>query len=312
MSTPILEAEGLVKSYGGRRVVDELALVCHRGSVLGLLGPNGAGKTTTLRMLYGFIEPEAGTIRYDGRDFREHRSDVKRLIGVTTQEDTVDYDFSVEQNLRVYAGYFRPRVEDVDRRVAELLDRFELTEYRRQSPRELSGGFKRRLMIARSIVHRPSVLFLDEPTTGLDPRARVDVWELIDAMRSEGMAIILTTHYMDEAERLSDDLLVMSRGKQIARGAPSEIVGQLVGDHVVVVPPSEPRRDEIAAWAEQTTRSSPRSVLGELHVAVAADQLAKFTERFRDVRFSVRAPNLDDLFLALSVPEVPSEQEAAQ
>ena len=175
---PLLEAEGLVKSYGGRPVVDDLSLRCPARSVLGLLGPNGAGKTTTLRLLYGFIRPEAGSIRYRGEDFATQRSALKRGIGVCTQDDTLDYDFTVAQNLYVYAGYFRPTVRDLRGRVRELLDRFDLASYADASPRALSGGFKRRLLIARSIIHRPHVLFLDEPTTGLDPKARVAVWEL--------------------------------------------------------------------------------------------------------------------------------------
>ncbi len=311
MTDPILEAEGLVKRYGGRRVVDDLSLRCPRGSVLGLLGPNGAGKTTTLRMLYGFIDPEAGTIRYDGRDFRRHRTELKRLIGVCTQEDTLDYDFSVEQNLHVYATYFRPPVEGLSARIEELLDRFGLREYADFSPRALSGGFKRRLMIARSVVHRPEILFLDEPTTGLDPRARVDVWELIDAMRLDEMAIILTTHYMDEAERLSDELLVMAQGRAVARGRPGEVVGAVLGDHVLVVPPAEPRRDEITRWAEETLEVHPAAVLGELRIPISTEQLALFTDCFGGCRFTVRPPNLDDLFLALSLEPVHDDAEAS-
>src|SRR5690606_13876445 len=138
--------------------------------------------------------------------------------GVCTQDDTLDGDLTVAQNLRTYAGYFRPRPDDLAGRIEELLERFQLVPYRDQSPETLSGGYKKRLLIARSIVHRPGVLFLDEPTTGLDPRARVDVWELVRAMRAEGMGIILTTHYMDEAERLSDELLVIDAGRSIARG----------------------------------------------------------------------------------------------
>ena len=301
----MLEAQGLVKSYGGRRVVDALDLRCEAGRVLGLLGPNGAGKTTTLRMLYGLIEPEAGSITYEGRDFHTHRTELKRTIGVCTQDDTLDHDFTVRQNLEVYASYFRPRIADPRARAQALLERFRLVEYADHTPVQLSGGYKRRLLIARSVVHEPQILFLDEPTTGLDPKARVELWEDVASMRADGLAVILTTHYMDEAERLSDDLLVISRGRDVAHGSPSEVIGELLGEHVLVVPVDEPRRQEIAEWARGQGVATSR-VLGELRVPLHGPQLTAFTERFGDCRFQLRAPNLDDLFLQLSEP---SDQE---
>jgi lipooligosaccharide transport system ATP-binding protein len=304
-TAPFLRAEGLSKRYGDRLVVDRLDLGCRERSVLGLLGPNGAGKTTTLRMLYGFIDPEAGRIEIDGRDFRTHRSDLKRLLGVCTQEDTLDYDFSVRQNLSVYATYFRPRGSEIDRRVDELLERFDLASYAAQSPHTLSGGFKRRLLIARSIVHRPRILFLDEPTTGLDPKARVDVWELVDGLRTEGLGIVLTTHYMDEAERLSDELLVLSEGRERARGTPAHVLGSLLGDHILVVVASTPGREGILAWIERTLDRTPARVLGEVRVPINAQELAALSAAFPDSRLTVRPPNLDDLFLSLSKDGTP-------
>jgi lipooligosaccharide transport system ATP-binding protein len=208
----MLEARGLIKHLGGRRVVDGVDLVCLPGQIHGLLGPNGAGKTTTLRMLYGFLTPDGGEIRFEGADVREDLEAAKRHIGVCTQDDTFDGDFTVEQNLLVAAEYFRPRPTGLRARVDHLLDRFELRPYARQRPETLSGGYRRRLMLARAIVHSPRLLFLDEPTTGLDPQARVAVWQLVDGLRSDGLAIVLTTHYMDEAERLSDVLTVLARG----------------------------------------------------------------------------------------------------
>jgi lipooligosaccharide transport system ATP-binding protein len=294
-----VQAKGLVKSYGGRRVVDGIDLSCPARSVLGLLGPNGAGKTTALRMLYGFIEPEAGEIHYEGRDFHSERTALKRIIGVCTQDDTLDPDFTVRQNLRVYSLYFRPRIEGIDARVEELLERFDLLGYANHNPEQLSGGYRKRLLIARSIVHRPRILFLDEPTTGLDPKARVELWELIDGMRQSGMAIILTTHYMDEAERLSDDLLVLSRGRTLAQGTPRRVIGSLLGEHVVVVPPDEPRREDIQRWSRER-EVVPALILRELRVPLSPAMLAEFSERFGDARFEVRTPSLDDLFLRLS------------
>jgi lipooligosaccharide transport system ATP-binding protein len=300
MTTAILEARDLTKSYGDRVVVDHLDLSCRRGTVLGLLGPNGAGKTTTLRMLYGFVPPDEGTIYYDGRRFSEHRAEAKRMIGVSTQDDSLDYDFTVAQNLLIYASYFRPRVEDLEGRVAELLDRFELTPYADASPHVLSGGYVRRLLIARSIVHRPSVLFLDEPTTGLDPSARLDVWELIDGMRAEGLGIVLTTHYMDEAERLSDELLVIHEGRNVAHGEPHRVIDSVLGDHVIIVPRAEPAREAIAAWLRDRGAEQVATVLGELRVPVSKEDLAALTARFGEATWQVRPPNLDDLFIALA------------
>ena len=300
MTTAILEARDLTKSYGDRVVVDHLDLCCRRGTVLGLLGPNGAGKTTTLRMLYGFVPPDEGTIFYEGTRFSENRARAKRIIGVSTQHDSLDYDFTVAQNLLIYASYFRPRVEDLKGRVAELLDRFELAPYADASPHVLSGGYVRRLLIARSIVHRPRVLFLDEPTTGLDPSARLDVWELIDGMRAEGLAIVLTTHYMDEAERLSDELLVMHEGRNVVHGEPYRVIDSVLGDHVIIVPRAEPAREAIAAWLRDRGAEEVATVLGELRVPVSKEVLAALTARFGEATWQVRPPNLDDLFIALA------------
>jgi len=300
MTTAILEARGLTKSYGDKVVVDHLDLACRPGMVLGLLGANGAGKTTTLRMLYGFVPPDSGSILYGGKRFDEHRAESKRSIGVSTQDDSLDYDFTVAQNLFVYASYFRPRVDDLRGRVEELLDRFGLSEYADASPSVLSGGFTRRLLIARSIVHRPRVLFLDEPTTGLDPSARLDVWELIDDMRAEGLAIVLTTHYMDEAERLSDELLVVHEGRSVAHGEPHHVIDTVLGDHVIIVPRGEPAREEIATWLRDRGAEQVATVLGELRVPVSKEDLAELTARFTEANWQVRPPNLDDLFIALA------------
>ncbi|MFI5327150.1 MAG: ABC transporter ATP-binding protein, partial [Candidatus Rokuibacteriota bacterium] len=231
----LLDARNLVKHLGGRRVVDGVDLACASSQIVGLLGPNGAGKTTTLRMLYGFLHPDEGRILVDGVELGRDLVRAKRSIGVCTQDDTFDGDFTVEQNLTIAATYFRPRPTDLARRVGELLERFELGPYAGQKPETLSGGYRRRLMIARALVHRPRLLFLDEPTTGLDPQARMGVWDLVAGLRAEGLGIILTTHYMDEAERLSDALTVLAHGRVVARGTAKTVLGDLVGEHVIVV-----------------------------------------------------------------------------
>ncbi len=295
----LLDARNLVKHLGGRRVVDGVDLACERSQIVGLLGPNGAGKTTTLRMLYGFLHPDDGRILVDGVELGRDLVRAKRSIGVCTQDDTFDGDFTVEQNLTIAATYFRPRPTDLARRVAELLERFELGPYARQKPETLSGGYRRRLMIARALVHRPRLLFLDEPTTGLDPQARMGVWDLVDGLRAEGLGIILTTHYMDEAERLSDALTVLARGRVVARGTAKTVLGDLVGEHVIVVEVSQGAA--VVAWLTARGRGEPASVLGAWHVPVSGEELAEFARAFPALRYEVRGPTLDDLFMKLSL-----------
>jgi lipooligosaccharide transport system ATP-binding protein len=299
--TPLLEARHLVKSLGGRRVVDGVDLQCHRGEILGLLGPNGAGKTTTLRMLYGFLRPDEGTVRFDGIDAGADLTRAKRHLGVCTQDDTFDGDFSVEQNLLIAARYFRPGVPALRQRVDELLDRFGLRTYAAMRPDALSGGFKRRLMIARALVHRPRLLFLDEPTTGLDPQARMAVWDLVDSLRAEGLGIVLTTHYMDEAERLSDALTLLAQGRVVAHGTPKVVLGDALGEHVVVVSAATAEAAGVVSWLAGRGLDAPVGVLGDWHVPLRGDALADFARAFPGLRYEVRAPTLDDLFLKLAV-----------
>lgn len=296
-SAPLLEATGLVKNLGGKRVVDGVDLSCARGEVLGLLGPNGAGKTTSLRMCYGFLRPDAGTIRIAGHDLFSEPDLARHALGVCTQDDTYDADFTVRGNLEQTARYYRPRIPDLDKRIAGLLATFGLAEFAERMPDTLSGGYKRRLMIARAVLHRPQVVFLDEPTTGLDPQARVAVWELIAGLRAAGMAVVLTTHYMDEAERLSDRLLVLQGGRIRASGTPRSVLGDVIGEHVVVLPSSG--NEAVLAWLA-ARGAKPASVLASWHIALDAAGLAAFVAAFPDLRYEVRAPTLDDLFLALA------------
>jgi lipooligosaccharide transport system ATP-binding protein len=298
----VLDAVGLVKRFGNQRAVDGVSLRCAAGEVLGLLGANGAGKTTTLRMCYGVLEPDAGAIRIAGIDRVARPDPAARLVGVCTQEETFDTDFSVRDNLARFSRYFRPRPEHLAQRVADLLARFDLARHADAKPDTLSGGYRRRLMIARALVHRPRLLFLDEPTTGLDPQARVAVWELVDQLRREGLAIVLTTHYMDEAERLSDRLLVLREGRVVTEGAPRAVLGDVVGEHVVVLAGRDPGAGEVREWLGRHGLAEPAEVLGTWHIALDGPGLARFSERFAGLRFEVRGPTLDDLFLRLARP----------
>ncbi|MEM6258957.1 MAG: ABC transporter ATP-binding protein [Planctomycetota bacterium] len=298
----LLRTDGLVKHLGGKRVVDGIGMQVQAGEVLGLLGPNGAGKTTTLRMCYGYLRPDEGVITIDGYDLQAEPDAARRRFGVCTQDDTFDADFTVKQNLVQTGRYYRPRPDRLDERIEELLDQFGLREYADASPETLSGGYKRRLMIARAVVHEPKVVFLDEPTTGLDPQARVAVWELVSSLREQGMAVVLTTHYMDEAARLSDRLQVLQNGRVRAQGKADQVLGDVVGEHVVILSNPEPKTTDALAWIESNFNEAvrPSQVLSQWHVPFDAQQLSAFVAAFADLRYEVRPPTLDDLFLALS------------
>jgi lipooligosaccharide transport system ATP-binding protein len=303
-SDVLLEATGLVKSLGGKRVVDGIDLTCRAGEVVGLLGPNGAGKTTTLRMCYGFLRPDAGTIRIAGHDLLAEGDQARRALGVCTQDDTYDSEFTVRGNLVQTGRYYRPPHPDLTRRLDQLIERFGLQPHADQKPEALSGGFKRRLMIARSVVHEPRLVFLDEPTTGLDPHARIAVWELINSLRSEGLGIILTTHYMDEAERLSDRLLILQAGRVRAAGVTKAVLGDVVGEHVVLLPATGPDTMTAIAWFQARGTKSAQ-VLDSWHVPLDAPGLAAFVAAFPSLRYEVRPPTLDDLFLELARDTAP-------
>ena len=221
-----VRARGLRKAYGGIVAVDGVDFTVERGECFGFLGPNGAGKTTTMKMIYGLARVGAGSLEVLGLDVARHRREVKARLGVVPQDDNLDRDLSVGENLLVHAGYFGLSGAAARTRRDELLEFASLADRARSSVRELSGGMRQRLLIARALVNRPELVVLDEPTTGLDPAARRGVWDVLAALRAQGVTFLLTTHYMEEAARLCDRLVIMDRGRIVDSGPPGELTAR--------------------------------------------------------------------------------------
>jgi len=236
----IVEANDLTKKFGDFLAVDGISFSLSRGECLGLLGPNGAGKTSTIRMVYGFSPITSGSLHVFGIDVNSGWREVKSRIGVCQQENNLDPDLSVVQNLRLFARYFdipRPLARD---RADQLLKFIALESKRDEKVTNLSGGMMRRLVLARALINNPDLLILDEPTTGLDPQSRHQVWERLEMLRANGLSILITTHYMDEAARLCDRLIIMDHGQILVEGRPAELIRDHAGEHVVeIVNPGE-------------------------------------------------------------------------
>ena len=243
-----IELRGVKKSFGPITAVDGLDLDVPEGICLGLLGPNGAGKSTTMRLLTGQARADAGEITVLGRELPRQAKEARAEMGVVPQLDNLDVDVAVEDNLAVFARLYR--VPDVKAAVDRGLALARLEGRRRDAVDELSGGMRRRLLLARGLVHDPRLLLLDEPTVGLDPQIRTELWSLIDALRTRGKTILMSTHYIEEAERLADEVALMNEGKIISRGKPSELVAQHAGRETAEVYAPPERLAEVRAQAE--------------------------------------------------------------
>ena len=299
----ILAARGIRKSYGGREVVAGIDLELSRGECYGLLGPNGAGKTTTLRMLLGLTVPDAGEITLLGHPVPKAAREGRIRVGVVPQVDNLDPDFTVRENLVVYGRYFGIDGKAMEERLPRLLE-FAALEARAGSRiQELSGGMKRRLVLARALVNDPELLFLDEPTTGLDPQARHLMWEKLRLLLRQGKTILLTTHFMDEAERLCDRLKIIDHGRTLAEGAPRELIARHIEPEVVEV-----YGDAVQSWFE--AHGKALCDRAELHGETAFCYLReahRAVENLRgqpSLRFMHRRANLEDLFLKLTGREM--------
>lgn len=289
----------LKKSYGDQCVVDDLSFELQAGECLGVIGPNGAGKTTTFRMCLGLTAPDAGAVRVFGLAMPQDLLAIKSRLGVVSQFDTLDPDFSCEENLRVYGRYFGLRNADLNARIPGLLEFASLTHKAKARPGELSGGMKRRLSLARSLINNPELLLLDEPTTGLDPQARHLMWERLQKLLQQGTSILLTTHFMDEAERLCDRLLVIDHGRKIAEGRPRDLIEQHLEPDVVEV-----YGDNALSLAQSPLRAYAQRVETSGDTAFfytqSAQPLLQALLAYPGVRSLHRPANLEDLFLKLT------------
>ncbi len=247
---PLIHARGLVKRFGELVAVDAVDFDLQRGEAFGFLGPNGAGKTSTMRMI-GCVSPVTdGTLRVFGLDPARDGVKIRARLGVVPQLDTLDMELTVRENIVIYGRYFGLPRKELGQRADELLEFVELTERANDRVEPLSGGMKRRLTIARSLINDPEVMLLDEPTTGLDPQARHVVWDRLYRLKRQGVTLLLTTHYMDEAEQLCDRLVVMDKGKIVAEGSPLELIQRYSTKEVVELRFDDGRPEDFSYWTE--------------------------------------------------------------
>jgi len=229
----VLEAKNLEKKFSDVTAVNKINFKVKEGEVFGFLGPNGAGKTTTMKMIQCVSPKTSGDLKVFGIDVNQNPKVIKQVMGVVPQMDNLDPDFSVLGNLIQYSRYFDIPIEEAKKRANELVDYVQLTEKKDSSVDKLSGGMKRRLVLARAMINNPKLLILDEPTTGLDPQARHLIWEKLKDLSSKGITVIITTHYMEEAAKLCDRLVIMDNGQILVEGTPKELIKKYVGDHIV-------------------------------------------------------------------------------
>ncbi|WP_210586418.1 ATP-binding cassette domain-containing protein [Streptomyces sp. GESEQ-35] len=305
-STYAVLSEGLEKRFGTVHALRGLDLAVARGTVCGVLGPNGAGKTTAVRLLTTLLRPDAGSARIAGHDLVREAAAVRRRIGVTGQYASVDGDLTGRENLRLFARLHRVRGPAA--RAGELLDRFELTEAADRPASTYSGGMRRRLDLAASLIRRPDVLFLDEPTTGLDPASRNRIWDAVRDLRADGTTVLLTTQYLEEADQLADDIALVDHGRVAHTGSPAQLKA-LIGSYAEIVVAHAGALTDAAAVLDQLTVSEPsfdheRNAVG----AVTADPTLTVPRLVRELDAagvplldaSLRPPSLDDVFLRLT------------
>ncbi len=299
---PLVLARSLSKRFGELVAVDEIDFEVRRGEAFGFLGPNGAGKTSTMRMIGCTSPPSGGSLTVIDKDPISQASDVKRRIGVVPQIDNLDIELTVRENLEMYARYFDIPKAEAKTRIDELLDFVQLTEKAGSKVEPLSGGMKRRLTIARGLINQPELILLDEPTTGLDPQARHLVWDRLYRLKQRGVTLIITTHYMDEAEQLCDRLVVMDKAKIVAEGSPRELIDKYCTREVLELRLSDEARDRLAGSLDGLVERAewlPDRVL--LYTETGEAALAAVHEKGVETQTAlVRRSTLEDVFLTLT------------
>lgn len=294
----LLDVHELRKSYGGEEIIRGISLSLERGQCHGLLGPNGAGKTTTLRLCLGLTDPDGGDVTLLDLPVPRAAREARVRLGVVPQVDNLDPDFTVFENLLVYGRYFGEDEARIRARIPDLLDFAGLANRGRSRIQQLSGGMKRRLSLARALINDPDLIFLDEPTTGLDPQARHLIWDRLKQLLSRGKTILLTTHFMDEAERLCDRIYIMDQGRIISAGAPRELITRHIEPEVVEV-----YGEQVDEWARRHQGLANRvERAGETLFCYTQNPkpLIATLEHESGVRFLHRRANLEDVFLKLT------------
>jgi lipooligosaccharide transport system ATP-binding protein len=296
----IIEAVDLRKRYNHLKAVDGVSFRVKKGECYGLLGPNGAGKTSIIRMIYGFSPLSSGQLSVFGLDIRKDWREIRSRIGVCQQENTLDPDLAVEENLLIFAGYFQMPSAAARARTETLLDFFALASKRKSKVIELSGGLARRLTLARALINEPELVILDEPTTGLDPQSRHQLWDKLLQLRRSGVTLVLTTHYMEEASYLCDRLMIIDHGKVLVEGSPRELIQKYAGESVIEIEGSDENLQEFL-----TQQKVRHETLDQRIIIYADNALGEYVRsHFCARKCTFRTASLEDVFLRLTGREL--------